>query len=249
MNLRNIREEAWDWADDYAVANEDHLWKKEEMNRYINRVYRRIASETLCIQDSNTAAVCRIASDPIDYTTYVSGTDDYYWANTEGQWLYHKDVAPYLYMLHPSILKIEEVKWTTRQWKLTKVESKKWQVNPYWEQVVGMPTEYATDLHTGKIALNFRSESSDILKLVVKRMPLVDLIQDGDIPEFRAAYHEFFLDGVLYMMYQKQDSQCFDKDKADWHKAKFDAALDEIKQEEADLQQTLGSNGSMDAFR
>lgn len=250
MNLKDIREEAWEWADDTAEEDADRLWTLAEMNRYINRIYRRIASETLCIQDNNTPAVCRISSDPVDYTTFTDITsDDYIWANTEGMWLYHKDVAPYLYALHPSILKIDEVKWTIRQWKLTRVNSRKWQTNPYWEQVVGLPTEYATDLKTGFLALNFRSEISDIMKLVVRRMPLEKLVKDSDTPEFRTSYHEFFLNGVLSLMYQKQDSQCFDGDKVKFYEEKFLLDLDEIKQQESQLMQTLGSNGSMDAFR
>lgn len=249
MNLRDIREEAWNWAHDFAQRDEDHLWPQAEMNTYINRVYRRIASETHCIQDSSTLAVCQIASDPVDYTTYAEGTLDYIWANTEGMWLYQRDVAPYLYTLHSSILKIEEVKWTTRQWKLVKVSARKWQTNPYWEQVVGMPTEYATDLQTGKIALNFRSTESDTLRLVVRRLPLEKLIQDADTPEFRASYHEFFLNGVLSLMYNKQDSQCFDNGKAKDYEEKFKADLDEIKQQEIQLQQTIGANGSLDGFR
>lgn len=164
MNLKQLREEAWDIAREVATNDSDRLWSTKEMNRYINRVYRRIARETRCIRDASTNIICRIASDPVDYTTYTPGTEDYVWANTEGDWLYHKDVTPYIYDLSPLILDIDEVKWTYRQWRLTKVSVSKWQVNPWWEKVLGMPTEYATDYANNKLVLNFRSDTADILK-------------------------------------------------------------------------------------
>lgn len=249
MTLKEIREEAWRYANDIIGGDDDRLWPKAEMNAYINRVYRRIASETLCIRDSSTVDVCQISSNVVDYTTYVAGTKDYIWANDPENWLYQKNVAPYLYTMHPSILKVEEVKWVSRAWKLTKVNVGKWQVNPFWERVVGMPTEYATDLETGKLAVNFRSEANDTLAMVVRRLPLANLVADGDEPEFRPSYHEFFLNGVLSLMYLKQDVESFDQGKADHHRQLFLLDIDEIKQQESQLDQTINANGSHLAFR
>lgn len=249
MNLSQIREECWALARDFALDDLDKLWPQEEMNKYINRVYYEIARRTKCIYDSTTVGVCLINSDPIDYTTYVSGTLDYIWANDPNSWIYQRNICPYLYPLHSSILEIKEVKWTTRQWKLTKVSSSKWQSNVWWEQVIGLPTEYALDLESGKIALNFRSETSDVLRLHVKRLPLVDLISDSDSPEFKVEYHLLMLNGVLAQMYSKQDADTIDEKKADYHQSLYLQDIDEIKMRESMFGSKLSPNYALQAFR
>lgn len=264
MNLKQIREEAWDIAREVATVDLDRLWTTREMNRYINRTYRFIARETKCIRDSTTASVCMIPVNVVDYTTYVAGTIDYIWANTTvisditdpaydptagKYWLFHQNVTPYKYALNPLILDIDEVKWTNRSWKLTKVSVSKWQINPWWEQVVGMPTEYATDLDNNTLAINFRDTTADILRLHVRRLPLTDLVFDTDTPEFRTHYHDYFVNGVLWQMYAKQDVETFDLAKAAMYKADFYADIDEIKQQERILNQKLNPNHSLDAFR
>jgi|ERR1019366_2959487 hypothetical protein len=248
MNLLQIRNEAWFVAGDLAKADQDRQWSTFEMNQYINRVYRTIARETKCIKDSITPAICLVPANVVIYTTYVAGTQDYIWANSTTSWLYHLDVAPYIYTLNPLIIDVEEVKWTTKQWKLTKVSVTKWQTNPWWEQVIGMPTEYATDLSNNTIVLNFRATDSDTLRLVVRRMPLVDLIADADIPEIRTHYHDFFKNGVLAQMYMKQ-SEAYDHNKAIDYETRFKQDLNEIKRSESLLNEMLRPNYSTLAFR
>lgn len=250
MNLREIREECWEQARDTALTDSDRLWREKEMNRYINRVYRFIARETQCIKDASTPAVCILDVDPVDYTTLTAGTLDYIWANEVGNWLYHKDVTPYLLDLHASILQIDEVKWMTQPWRLQKVSSSKWKQNVWWERVIGSyATEYATDLNTGKIALNYRMESGDKLQLHVRRLPLVDLINDDDIPEFRTHYHDYLINGVLMHMYRKRDAETLDEAKASEFENAFLLDVDEIKQQESQLEEHLRPNEALDAFR
>lgn len=252
MNLLELREEAWDIARDTAEADEDKLWSTREMNRYINRIYRYIARECKCIRESSdtNATLCQIASTPVDYTTLTPADGlSYTWANDASSWLYHKDVTPYVYTLSPLIIDIDEVKWTTRQWRLTKVSVKKWQTNPWWEQVVGMPTEYATDLAVNTLVLNYRSEVADTLRLQVKRMPTADLVNDTDEPEFRIHYHDFMINGILWQMYSKQDADTVDKVKAEEYRQAFLRDVDEIKQQEVILDSMLRPNYSIAAFR
>ncbi len=249
MNLDEIRQECWDAARDLGIDDADRLWTQSEMDRYINRIYFDIARRTLCIYDSTTPEVCQIASDPVDWTTYEEGTLDYIWANDPTGWLYHRDVAPYLYPLHKSILEVNEAKWATRPWKLSIVSVSKWQVNPWWEQVAGAPTECALDLESGKLALNYRSEASDIIRLAVNRLPLAQLVDDSDIPEFKEDYHSAFLGGVLGQMYAKQDADTFDKEKASERRAEYMVSIDEIKQKESLIKRRLRPNYAMEAFR
>lgn len=246
MNLRQIREECWDIARELDTPDKDRLWPLAEINRYINRVYRQIARDCKCIRDSTTPEICIINSDVVDYTTYVAGTLDYIWANDPSSWLYHLDVCPYLEPLNPLILDIDEVKWMSRDWRLVKVSSQKWQQNMRWEQVVGLPTEYATDLQNKMIALNYRADVSGILQLVVKRMPLLDLADDDDEPEFRANYHDFFRNGVLEQMYSKQDADAYDLEKASSYGAKFKKDITEIKEEETKINERLMPNHPME---
>jgi hypothetical protein len=268
MNLTQIRQECWDIARDIAITDSDRLWNKAEMNRYINRIYRHIARETKCIRDATTYKI--VSAPYADYATMVASTDPFVQEdvdriNNSGSWFYvnpdpagtytarlntqAQSLCPYVYSLDPNILDIEEVKWTTRQWRLTKVSVSKWQINPWWEQVIGMPTEYCTDLANNKLALNFRSQTSDTLKLVVRRLPVADLSADTDIPEFRTHYHDYFINGVLWMMYSKQDADVIDKTKAEEYRQAFLRDVDEIKQQETILDQRLKPNHSVDAFR
>lgn len=249
MRLIDIREECWSIARDTGDIDDDRLWPTDEMNAYINRVYYEIARETLCIVDATTTSVVLIESTPIDYTTYTSGTLDYIWANDSDSWLYQKDVCPYLYDLDSSIIKVLEAKWTSRQWKLTHVSSVKWQSNVWWEQVIGMPTEFATDLESGKLALNFRSEEADTIRLQVARLPLSDLSNDSDTPEIKEMYHYAFFNGVLALMYAKEDSDTINEKKANDYKALFAMDKDDIKQSESKYDNRLRPNYSMGAFR
>lgn len=250
MTLEEIRTEAWAIARDNAVVDADRLWSTAEMNRYINRIYRFIAKETKCIRDSETPAVCQIAVAPRVWSTLTADDGaDYIFVNSTDSWLYHKDVSANLFTLDSRILSIDECKWTSKQWKLTKVSVSKWQTNPWWEQVIGMPTEYATDLTNGKIAINFRAEDTDTLRLVVRRLPLVSLVDDADIPEFRIVYHDAFINGVLWLMYGKQDTEALNKVKSQEFYALFLKDIDEIKQEESLLDERLRPNYSMGAFR
>jgi hypothetical protein len=257
MTLEEIRQECWDEAREIATNDTDRLWTTSEMNRYINRVYRNIARETKCIRDSITPSICRIISsvpDSLAELTLRARTDDFAaqdlaWYNSTDSWLYQTLVAPYSFALSPLVITVDEVKWTNKQWRLTHVSIKKWQTNPWWEQVIGMATEYATDGDANRIFVNFRTTDTDTLKLTVRRLPIVSLSDDNDIPEFKSDYHDFFKNGVLSLMYAKQDSQTFDAVKSIDYKTRFLEDLDEIKQSEAILDNRLRANSSLDAFR
>jgi hypothetical protein len=249
MNLRDIREECWDIARDFALSDADRMWPETEMNRYINRTYRYIARETQCIKDATTPAVCLLTVTPVDYTTLVAGTIDYIWANEVGNWLYHKDVTPYLISMHASILQIDEAKWMDQPYILRKVSSSKWKRMVWWERIIGpYATEYATDLQTNKIALNYRMEDEHILQLTVRRMPIADLVLDTDTPEFRTHYHDFMKNGILMQMYRKRDAETLDEAKAAEFERLFLQDVDEIKQQESQMEEHLRPNSALDAF-
>ena len=240
MNLKSIRDECWGIAREVSTIDTDRLWSQAEMNRYINRIYRWIARETRCIRDAITPTLCNITCTPILDPTYGSNPSS---------WLYNRLVIPQNYALDPSILDIDEVKWTTLQWRLNKVSVRKWQSNPWWEQVVGMSTEFCTDYSNNMLTLNFRMEVADTLRLIVRRLPLTDLALDTDVPEFRSSYHDYFVNGVLWQMYSKQDADVIDLKKAAQYQMDFLRDVDEIKQQEIILDQRLKPNNSVDAFR
>jgi hypothetical protein len=112
-----------------------------------------------------------------------------------------------------------------------------------------MPTEYCTDYTNNSLTINFRSTTAGTLRLIVRRLPLVDLIADTDIPEIRISYHDFFRNGVLEQMYSKQDVEAFDLAKAAQYRTQFLEDINEIKQQEIILDQRLKPNYSLDAFR
>lgn len=257
MNLKEIRDEAWSMAREVGDADDNRYWTTKDMNRYINRVYRFIARETRCIRDAVTPAVCRIpvvppvsqaalelaaATNPL----YAIDLEEY---NDPSSWMYNQLVAPRIFPLSPLILDIDEAKWKSAPWRLTKVSVSKWQNNPYWEKVIGYPTEFCTDYTNGAIALNYRTTQTDTLLMVVRRLPLTDLAKDTDIPELRVNYHDMMLNGILAQMYQKQDIETFNLAKAADYAALYKADIDEIKKQENILDQRLKPTQSLDAFR
>jgi hypothetical protein len=251
MNLQQIREECWTVARELNTPDADRLWNQAEMNQYINRIYRKIARETRCIRDARTPAIVLLSLAVVDHTTLVQGTDglDYIWANDENSPIYQADLTPYVLPLHKSIIDIDEVKIVEKGHKLIKVSSEKWQDNVLWEQSTGIPTEYATDLQLRSIAVNYRSIEALTLQLAVKRLPLADLAGDADEPEFREDYHDFFKNGVLELMYGKNDAEAFDGPKMGSYRKKFLADLDEIKQAETKLNEKLSPNYAMEGHR
>lgn len=63
------------------------------------------------------------------------------------------------------------------------------------------------------------------LWLTVSRLPLAQLTTGGiltETPEISSAYHPYLVDGILREAYQKQDSQCFDKQKATEYRQLFE---------------------------
>lgn len=277
MTLKELRSEAWDIAREVGTSDSSRLWTTKEMNRYINRIYRHIARETRCIRDARTTAVCRLPVVPpqdLDAFTALAATDP--WAaddleryNDPDSWMYippqdiaggetleqyearwaAATVAPMNYTLHPSILDIDEAKWKVAPWRLTKVSVTKWQANPRWEQIIGYPIEYCVDYQSGALTLGYRTRNADEICLTVRRLPLVDLVGDSDVPEIRLHYHDFFINGILWQMYSKQDVETFDLETATSYKKRFEADLDEIKQQETIFDQRLKVNYSMSGFR
>jgi hypothetical protein len=66
---------------------------------------------------------------------------------------------------------------------------------------------------------------TDTLNLSVSRLPLVQLTLDlweTQSPEIRFDYHSALVNGILREAYQKQDSQCLDKAKAEEHRGLFE---------------------------
>lgn len=257
MTLKELREEAWSAGRETGTDDNSRYWSKAEMNRYINKAYFRIARETKCIRDSITPSICRIlVAPPTDEADLIlkAATDSWYaqdlsWYNDPTSWLHSSLVAPYSFPLSPAILSIDEVKWATTGWRLTKVSVTKWQDNVFWEQVKGIPTEYCTDLDSNRIALNFRSETSDTLKLSVRRMPLSKLVDDTSVPEIKESYQEYLLEGILAQMYAKQDIETFNVTKVRENEAIFVKNMDDIKNKEVLINDRLSINHSLSAFR
>jgi len=251
MNLQQLRNEAWAIARELKTPDAQKLWPADEMNMYINRIYRDIARKTKCIRDARTPAIAIINLAVVDYTTLTLAANglDYIYANDPGSMIYQANVCPYVFPLHKAIIDIDDVKIIEKQYKLYKVSSQKWMTNVVWEQTMGLPTEYATDLQNRSLAVNFRSDENLTLQLAVKRMPLVDLEKDEDEPEIREDYHDFFRNGVLEQMYSKQDSEAFDMEKSGSYRAKYKKDITSINRAEIKLNEMLSPNYAMDGHR
>lgn len=186
MTLKEIRDEARQYARDTAEQDTDRLWPDVEMNRYINDVYYDLAEECRLIRDASSA-FCSIAM-----------TDE---------------VPAISYTLNDCILEILNARLLTKGWTLRPCSVTKFQADPLWDTRVGMATEYALDYEQGKLTLNYLNDYDDTIQLQVVRLPVAKLAADGDIPEIPIKYHRFFLHGVLAAMYGKQDSDAYDADR------------------------------------
>jgi hypothetical protein len=195
MNLKQIRDECWDIARETSEMDSDRLWSLNEMNAYINRIYRDIARTTKIIIDSTTVSTCQI--------TLSSATP--------------------IFALSPLILSVHDCYYCATQTsvpiskKLIYVPVICLGVDPMLITLHATPTYYSLDNATGNITFDTIPLSADVtplLKLRVSRLPLLDLIEDIDIPEFLVKYHDYFKYGVLWLMYSKQDSEAYDLAKA-----------------------------------
>lgn len=92
-----------------------------------------------------------------------------------------------------------------------------------WEDETGDTDSYVADYESGKICLYRKPAANGTLKLVVVRLPLLDLETEENSPEIQAQYHHALRHYVVAEMRSVDDTELYDPRKAAIAAAKFEA--------------------------
>ena len=192
MTLLEIRTNIRGSLDDSIGATaSQQLWSNVELNGYINEAVEVFCRELPLIIDSSTVAVCQI--------TTVDGTQDY--------------------ALSPKVVAIRRAKISGELRPLFETDMDAMdQQDPYWDDVSAIyrqtPLYYLLGKETDKFTLVKCPDDIYTVNLTVQRLPLVDLVDDGDIPEISSAYHRLLFSYIRYKAYMKRDVETFSERKA-----------------------------------
>jgi hypothetical protein len=175
------------------------LWKNLELVNYLNETIREVGLRKP-IYDTDTAMICQIA--------LVSGTR--------------------IYVLHPTVLQIEEARLVSSGLPLIKTTVKRmreltgrYRPTENWRSVSGAVTHYLEDEFERKISLYRTPNASDTVNLSVKRLftdsvTWATLASEAilttvfvDIPDH---YRKALVYGTTALAYRKRDADTFNLD-------------------------------------
>lgn len=187
--------------------SEPYLWADEDIFSYANDAQKMFARDTGGIPDGTTAAVTRIE---------VTPTDDWY-------------------ALHPSILQIRTASRvdTGRPVEVLNFEDmreRRW----YFDNTVGMLRAMVIGIERHKVRMWPYPNETVNVDMTVFRLPLVEITDVGDQEfEVDVEHHRHLLHWMRHLGYLKQDTETFDKSKANEFEAKHIAYCAKVKEEEA----------------
>ena len=93
---------------------------------------------------------------------------------------------------------------------------------PGWEDQTGEIEAFVTGMDKGKIRLFRNPAVAAPLNLTVVRLPLSPMIDRSSIPEIAATFHAALIYWIKHKIYNNQDSELFDKNRADIHLQMFE---------------------------
>jgi hypothetical protein len=173
-------------ADD-LVAN-PYLWTDVELTRWANEAEQEAALRAKLLFDAATTAVCQI--------NIVAGTTSY--------------------PLHAKVHDVEHARTIDSGGKVTKltitdrIELER--VRPDWRYETRAPR--ALIRYDGRIEVDCIPDADYTLRMEVHRLPLVDLVANGDIPEIAPIHHRHLVKWMLHRAYERPDSETRDPDKS-----------------------------------
>lgn len=194
MTLLEIRNSVRSTLQDTIGTDSSKYWPDSDLNEYINEGYGIFCRSTKIIRDSITPAICHLV---------VSD-------NTQ-------NVA-----ISPLIIQIERAKpsWSSRllsECRTSDLDSD----NPAWIGSTGTPQRYVLDFSDDYLTLDHKLSAAGTIDLTVKRMPLADMVDDNDVPEFKSQYHWMLKDYALFRAFTKQDSEVYNPEKGVFHRRLF----------------------------
>jgi hypothetical protein len=192
MNLYDLRQLFRLRSDD---TKKKYLWGDDEVNGYINLAYFEAVRRAYLIADNETPEVC------------------------------HIDVAAgeALYKLHPSILRIREdtVTLDDKHLEMISIQDAQHIYGDYWNSTQLFPEFFSVDAKSGYIQLIHTPDANGSMNFGVYRMPMAELVDDGDEPEIEGRYHVKLIHHALELAYLKQDVDTYDPNKSRTQAALF----------------------------
>jgi hypothetical protein len=196
MNFSEIDALArYELADDIGAGSADAAVTPDAMLAFVNEAVNEACRRARILVDSSTAAICQI---PI-----VAGTS--------------------VYTFDERIIFIKRGMITGGKKALNKASHVIMDENIQgWEGHTGEAETFVTGLYSNKLRLYKVPNSNGMLNLTVIRTPLVALAGGDDVPEIPARYHQALILWVKHKVFNRQDSEVFDRNKADIHLMEFE---------------------------
>jgi hypothetical protein len=169
--------------------------KSWQMLAYANDAEDEACRRAKLLVDSTTAEVCNIS--------LVSGTS--------------------VYALDPRIVFVKRAKVASRQVPLYKALYTDLDEREFgWEEKTGVVEAIVTGMETDKVRLYRIPSGADTLKMSVVRLPLNPMVNETSTPEINRRFHTMLVLWMKHRIFNNQDSELFDKNRADTHLALFE---------------------------
>jgi hypothetical protein len=183
------------------------LWSDAEIYGYLDDAQKMFCRNTEGISDGSTAAVVEVAVAPA--TDWVS--------------------------LHPSILTVRTVARgdNGREVDLLSPEDMA-KRGLLFDGLPGQIRRLVLGIEENKARVHPVSSETVTLKLMVYRLPLVDITEDGDQEfEISSQHHRHLLLWAKSLAYAKNDADTYDKNKSERYSSAFDTYCAKVKQEQS----------------
>lgn len=186
------------------------LVSDEEFAFFATEGQERICEVILPIEDSTTTVDADNV--PVCLIPVVSGTSTY--------------------SLHPKIIQIMRVMYDGNDYPLTLMSTAILDsARPGWQTDTGIPDGYVIDEGSWSLLINRIPEEDSNIRLIVKRMPLVNLSANNltASPEIPSIYHKTIIEWMLHSAYLKQDVESYNPVKAAQYLARFVDGIEQIR--------------------
>ncbi len=179
-------------------VKQKYLWSPAEVRRYANDALIDAVERGELIEDETTPDVCKITV-KADKATYD---------------------------LHGSILRVLRAKLDSQGRPLQITDRNVLdRRHAQWDTASGTP--WAAIDQTDKIRLVWIPKLDDMLRLIVKRLPLCEMKNPDDEPSIHRRFHDRLLDGMLMRAYQKRDTETYNPGKSKEHEQAFTRSFGE----------------------
>lgn len=183
----NLRELIKLFRSDVDDETQPFMWSNADAVEYANDAQNEAARRARLFVDSSTTAICR--------ATITGGSP--------------------LVALDSRVLFVRKAR-IAGQVPLRRMNMQDMEAHdPFWQDAMpGRPVAFIPDSDTGFLRLHPTPDDSDILLMTVVRMPLADMVVDGDEPEVKLHYQRSLRFWMAYRAYAKQDAESNDPKKS-----------------------------------